>query len=963
MIIFGGEPPFVEKPEPRFGEVILRLDQMAYAVEKKVASFNEGTKEALILFSQNMAQFVAEVTPVIDAHLAQQGAVHGETKASIGLGNKDNYRTATLAEQRALTPVLAYVTPQGAKQAFLDRNASNPLVGDAYQQNNVLQFASYFYTNEFPVMTPTVAQSSRYFDSNAKVAMVFNDDRIVYSPSSNKAVYQTDVGFISAPTKARKASRLAEIPNLQSRMLPGGWNNIGAVTSDGNVALFKPLADKKIFVYKDNLGDPAGAKNFLLFSSYIGTAYRGLSVFPQLTGDYTFNLLHKFFKVDAFESDPTLNQLVTAAYPALFTLMGAAPYQAPIQGGHTVDVRNFVTLSAGQTVKIGVENGSPQINVGLYWSARDYEIRMFVAVPLVVTGNGITKYLALNYVTSFIPGTLMAGGSGTVTVMGTRVPDTLNAGTLAPTNGSQYLFARDPFNFNDPSVLPGVVLSSGDVVRSISTKNGIRVKRFRSGLAGFPGWIAGPRPYADPKLLRTELYTPSRHSPFGPVPDRIIPFTNLNETRYLVYGLDNGTGLFRWAEITWNSESIVGSVAGARIGVRAPSSFTSYSKIDNFPKGLSVIANKVSSGVGINSLVFTAQNGFKANASFGYANGVVTLGAEVTLALTTVNRLKASGKKVLDNAAVFNAGIPDSARETMIHVYAITLNKAVVVISDGYSYAEGGAFSYNVAAGQLNLILPGSADLPLQRLTPSSSALTGLNRVSKSGDVVWSTPSDMLASQLDAATYDIVITRPFGEVYGDLSFRLSGMTSDSPTCSPFAVNPARLYQGQLIIDAVDELHPPILIPKKGLYQVSPGNASATSTIMADVSGNTTLDAYEVNEAGWVRIPGGSKVVIDGTVYLLDREYSVKVRAVGTSYCYLRRANNVLVAIASDVMREVSNTEVMFGTAVNGILTVNESYIVMNKHVLRTGRRGSAIPVFEDDGVAGTNKFFTRRDVS
>lgn len=963
MIIFGGEPPFIEKPEPRFGEVILRLDQMAYAVEQEVHSFNEGTKEALILFSQNLANFITEVMIPIDAHLNSVGPVHGETKSSIGLGKKDNYRTATLQEQRTLTPVLAYVTPQGAKQAFIDRNNSNPLVGGAYQQNNVLQFASYFYTNEFPVMVPTVVQPSRYFDSQAPVAMVFNDDRIVYSPGSNKAVYQTDVGFISSPTKARKAARLAEIPNLQSRMLPGGWNNIGAVTSDGKVALFKPLADKKIFAYKDNLGDPAGAKSFLLYTSYIGTAYRGLSVLPQITDDYTLTFLHKFFHVDAFESDPTLNWAVTGAYPALFTLMGVPAAQAPLQGGHTADIRNFITLSAGQTIKIGAENGvAPKVSVGLFWAARDYEIRMFVSVPVVVTGNGVTKYLALNYVVSFIPGTLVAGGSAMVTVMGTRVPDTLDS-NLNPKANTQYIFTRDPFNFNDPSVLPGIVTNQGDVLRSISTKNGVRVKRFRSGFAGFAGWIAGPRPKADPRLLRTELYAPSRHSPFGPVPERIIPFTNLNETRYLVYGLNNGTGLYRWAEVGWDSESIVGGVAGARFGVRSPTSFTEYSKIDNFPKGLSVVANKVSSGVGINSLVFTTQNGYKANATFGYANGVVTLGAEVNLSTVTLNRLKAGGKKVLDNAAAFNSGIPDTAREVTIQVYAITLNKAVVIISDGYSYAEGGAFSYSVANGLFTLIFAGSAELPLQRLTPSSSALTGLNRVSKSGDGVWTAPSDMLASQVSADVYDVVITRPFGEVYGDLSFRLGAMTSDSPTCSPFAVNPARLYMGQLIIDAVDELHPPILIPKKGVYQVSPTTAAAASTIMAEVSGGTTLDPYEVNEAGWVRIPGGSKVVIGGTVYLLDREYPVKVRASGTSYCYLQKFGTTLMALASDTLREVSNNEVMFGTSVNGVLTVNESYIVMNRHLIRPGRRGSAIPVFEDDGALGPNKFFTQRDMS
>jgi len=964
MIIYGGEPPFIEKPEPRFGEVILRLDQMAYSVEQKVHSFNEGTKEALALFTENLTQFINDIVIPIDNHLNQVGPVHGEWKGTIGLSKKDNYRTATTTEQGSLADVVAYVTPEGANQAFVNRQTNNAFVADDYQQNDLLQFASYFYVNEFPTVIPTAVQGVRYFEQGSPVAMIFNDDRIMYYPSSNRASYQTDIGFLSMPTKVRRSSGVQEIQNLQSAVIPTGWNNLGGVTTDGKVSLFKPIADKKIFVFKDNLGDPAGGKNFLLFSNFAGTVYRGLSLYSQVVSDFGFGLTHKFFSVDAFQTDPALTNLITGSYQALFTLVGQAPYQGALQGGHSYDVRNFVGLNAGQSIKIAAEEGTPRVVVALMWAVENAEVYMNVTVPVMVTNqDGSTKYLIINFMVSIIPGTLRSGGSGTVTVQGTRAADVLDTAGNPPAN-SQYVFATDRWDLNSPYNLPGVVTQEGDILRSVSTRNGIRVKRFRSGVAGLQAWLEGPRPRVDAKLAQTEMYSPSRHTPFGPVPERIIPLSNVNGvTRYLVYGLDNEKGFYRWCEVSWNSESIVGSVVGARFGLGSPSLITAYPWLDGVPRGLSAYASKSTGGFALNSLVFTTENGYQGYSTFGYTEGVVTLGAEVKLSPTSLLQLQIAAKKVMANAKTRNPAIPDTVREIQIQVYALALNKAVVVISDGYSYAEGVVLPYSVANGEFKLNLVGSSGITLQPLTGASNTLTGANRKSKSGDDVWSGASDLLASQLDSATYDIVITKPFGALYGDLSFRVGFLNNDLPTLTPYTVNPARLYAGVSSIDFVDELHPPILIAAKGVYQMTPG-APGLATVLREVNNAaTTVDPYNVNEAGWVRIPAGSKIILLGRVYVLDRDYPIKVRTSGTSYCYIQRIGRGLVALASDVMREVSNSEVMFGTSVNGVLTVNESFIVMNNHVIRKGRRGSAIPVFEDDGGLGTNQFFTQRDVS
>lgn len=962
MIIHGGEPPFIENPEPSLGEVLLKLDEIAYSVEQSVHSFNDGTKQAIILFSQNLAGFIADVVTPIDAHVNKVGAAHGETKATVGLSKKDNYRTATLAEQVGSVPVKAYVTPQGAWQAFANRNANNPFVKDDYQQNDVLQLASYYYVNEFPVLVPTVVQPVRYFQGGQPVGMVINEDRIVYSPISRAGVYQTEVGFISAPTNSRRSSRLAEIINLETRFESLGWNNIGAVTPDGRVTLFKPLADKKIFLYGSELNIGGGPKGFLLFSNYVGSVYTGVAIRPRVDNDTAFSIEHRFFKVDAFETNPTLRDSVTDAYPALFTMMTGSPFQSPLQFGQTNDIRNFINTLPGQTIKIGAENGVAKVTVAAMWASEDYEIYLNVSVPVVVeNGSGNKKYLLLNFMVSIIPGTMVAGGSATVTILGTRIKDSLNNAML-PVAGSKYLRVTDTWDFNCPSNLPGVVLSSGDVLRSITTRNGIRIKRYPSGFAGLQAWLQADRPRVDARNARTEMYAPARHSPFGVVPERIIPITNLNGvTRYLIYGLDNERGYYRWEELSWSSESVIGSVTGALFGIKSPTVSVPYPSLDRFPRGLAIYANKSAGGFGFNPLVFTTENGYKAQSSFQYSEGVVTPGSTVTLANVTLIQLQALSSKVMTNAKAFNPAIPVGARAAQIQVYALEQSKAVVVITDGVSYAEGAVVPYTVTNGVFQLTFVGNTGISLYRLTPASNSLIGRNRVSKSGDGPWSTPSDLLASRIDVNTYNVVVTRPFGELYGDLSFNISSFSSNTPIMTPGAVNPARLFNGVSTIDAVDALYPPILLPNKGVYQATPGGEGVSSP-MNEVGGNTTVDPYNINEAGWVFLPSGSRVVLLGRTHILKRDYPIKVNPNGVSYCYLQRNGAALVAFSSDLKREVTNGEVLIGTSTNGILTVNESYVVMDRHVLSASRHGSSIPVFDDNGGLGVNRFFTQRDV-
>lgn len=954
MIILGGEPPFIENPEPRFGGVISKLNEMTYKLEACVHSYNEGTKEKIRLFNANLNDFINQAIVPIDAHINSRGAVHGETKRTIGLGLKDNYRTATLEEQQSLAPVLAYVTPHGARAAVVTHNVGYN--GADYQPNDVFQFSSFYNPDEYPVVAPTVIQPIRYFGYSLNVGMMINNDRLVLSPVTDPSRYQRYTAFLSGSLANAGGTQFSEIQNLNAYYTGRNWNAVGGFTSSGKVAFFKPLAEKKIYEFKNTLPLTPSSANFLLYQGYSTAVYKGLGVSWERVGT-VLTLKHYFFNVNFLETDPTLVEQVTASYTARFTQINKTPYTGPANGSHSYDINDFVTLSAGQTLEM---NGGLQPTTALFWNIQDREIYLFVVIPVNVVQGGIRRPYNLSFVESIVPGTLENGGTATFTQLGNLVKDIIQPNML-PTADAKWLRYANTWDFNNPTWYPGIVLKSGEVVKAVATKNGLRVKRFTTPHKGLREWVLGERAEVGMNEVRTEFYPPSRHSPFGPVPDRLFPIEHTaGTTRYLAYSVDSETGLYEWSELTWSNTSIVGVTTGNKFGMVPPDVGIINRELTRIPRAMASFASLLVDGVSINALCFTPDNQYTGYASIALANGRVQLGAEVKLSPTSLITLQAASGGILARAAIANPQVNNALRESVINVFAVADNFALVVITDGMCYAEAAVVPYTVSGGVFRLNFPSATGFVTKPVTPAGMVVPGTYRYSHSGDNPWMTYVDIQVIETQRYEWAVVVSRPFGDLYGDISFKITDYPF-TPTYTVGRVNPAKLYTASSPFDTVNEVHPPVLIPRKGIYQYDPAN-TGYSTNLLEVGGAGVVDPYDVNESGWVSIPARSRVVIRGRAYILDKEYPIKVNPAGTTYCYLVRQGDALVGLGSPVRREVNNSEVLFGIATNGILTIDHSYIVMGGHVVSSTRRGTAIPTFVDDGNLGANTFFTRRDI-
>lgn len=1152
MIIHGGEPPFIEQPEPRWGGVIKRLNDFTFSLQQRTQDYNQNTQATIAEFSSTLTQFIVDVVVPIDAHYNAEGLVHGEHKGTIGLELKDNYPTATLEQQTNLIPVDAYVTPQGVKAAF--ENMSGGLGGvDGYQMNDGLNLGLFYYPDEYPTLKPTVVDPVRFFgkavttpgsgtatpevwkcnisgntttnkgvlvnhngdkyipnvitnsfirislvnegdtrgefiagctacnqaaeffdtpsqtddpeetegpaaalrlqnshytytpayvpptpipeswtcrNSGAKTSsyyyprwsgtkvpvflqrltssgpyvvctacnqrwrdetagsgmgtisakhyiytapnnvpppepvttitsatgVLLNGDRVVFSPMSDDARHQREVLYLSGPLSVKGITGLSEIPNLETRYSNRSWNSLGCATTNGKVALFKPLADKSITECKNQLSMVGSNLTALLFSAYADFIYKGLAVTTQVTGGQ-LTIAHKFFHMINLETDPTLVDVVNAQYSALFTQINRAPYSGAANGSHTYNFTDLITLQAGQTVELDTKAGG--VVTSLFWNVQDVECYLHVVVPLLIRGSGGTGLFNLEFIESIKPGKLVAGGSATFTLLGSYVKDVV-AVDLTVSDTARWIRKSFPFEINNPGMNPGIITPEGELIKAAINTNALRLKRTLLETKGIKAWATSPKPSISQNSVTKEVYPPSRYSPLGNLTERIIPVPTPDSTgtEFLVYAVDNSLGKHQWSVLGWGTASPVINESNGVFGLSLPA-YEAPAKVKTIlPPSLGIKGGVLNKSVELNGLAFTSRNNFKGYQSVEYRDGDLVTGGDVDLDSGSLSTLKGLSSGVITRAKVANPKIESFSMSPEIHVFAFNATLALVLITDGVAYGEVAFVNYTLTNGIFKPSV--SSSLALKRVTATGLDAEGLTRTSGTGDGVWLSFSDCFMTQLSSSSWGFVISRPFGDLYGDIAFQTATpVVGTTPT--PVTPNVARLYSGRYQFDLVDELFPPVMIPGKGLYRHNPANARYNTRLLGVGLGGG-FDPYAPNGTGWVSIPAGSKVVLAGKAITLSKAYPVKVLASGTSYCYLVREGANLVAVSSPTLREVSNNEVLFGVSVNGILDINHSYLVLDKHVISPTRKGSAVAVIDDNGGIGVSKFFTQRDL-
>lgn len=954
MIIKGGEPPIIEQPEPQLGGLIKALNELVFLSLDKTSDFNASSVQRLQQIQTRLNELLVDVPLEIQQHLNARGAVHGETRATVGLGKKDNYRMGTLAEHQALANVQAFVNPAGLDGAIASNNSFNI---DAYQRNDLFPMAALHNTDLFE--TTTVSKATIPYFQPGHCPIILQGDRVVLSPQQDDTLYPARSLFLSDAIQAATAMALSESPYVKNRYLNYSWNaRSGVTTTDKKVTLFRPLANLKKYDFLSTLNMP-GRSTYLLWDNYITDLVQGLAVsINEVTAD-TVQYNQDVFKAINATTNPTLSSVLGDSYRAVFTTMDFTAERS-FRALRNVAIPNYITLPSGVTCVINTASPFKSLTT-LVWNVPDREAYLHTAIPVVFSNGKKTVEKILRFTDSIIFGDVTSGNEkATVTTIGTLVKDTVDA-DLNFTN-PQWFTPCDWTDVLNPIALPGVILPSGFVMNAVTTRNGIKVKYSSTDLKSATDWLKRFKSIAKPTQSITRHFSPSRYMSFGEVPERIIPLSNLNGiTQFLSYQIVSKTHAYGWEEHTWYRDDIMNQAPtnGRTLAPISPDSSAIRSFKGDINPSLSVTVG-VNGGVSINAKAFTNANDFTATTAFNYVNGTITTGTPIVLSALTLSALRGQGQGVLDRAAVaYGPGYEKRHSELQFQVFCIDDAKLVAVISDGLGYAEAGIFNYLINNGMLTASIPSSGSV-LTRISQSGIKPELGARASVTDNGVNLKFADAFFYKVDANTFRVGLNRPFGNVFGDLSFTISNYTT-SPILSPGVTNRARLYSNNSPIDLVEELYPTLALPRYGLFQYAP-DSGVTETKMVEVGGTRTLDPHLPPTADFCLAPAGTRVILGGRSFVLDKSYYLGYDG-GDAYFYLTRIGNVVTLEKFSTPQEPLNNSVLFAKKVGGKYEISSSYIVLNNHVLSYQRKGSAIPITMDTGDAlGSNIFFRNRDV-
>lgn len=950
MIVIGGERPNIENPDPQFGGLLDSLNHLRMTLEKKIDDSN-GSKSTDLTYLATAVNTLTQLCgDPVDNHINARGAQHGETATTVGLEKVDNYRTAGAADY-ANGSDTTFVTPAGMSERIASSVAG--FDKENYQQNVRLPFAMLHHIDQF-ARAPKDPWTIPYFKVGP-ATLIMNGDRVIVSPQYNDSFAGPYSLFYSDSVKMLNAISLNEERQIADFYIGKGWNMKGAKNNDGEVGIFRPLANKGIYDYASNL--PGAGNSFVVLSSTFGDiTHKGCLVSCAWTNNQ-IQLSHYFFGVNNPETDPTLTQIVTSAYKAVYNTVNMSNVTDAIQKTRTINLSDFFNLGAGVTVESQLAAGEhPYISAD--WRYLNTEFLMNISIPVKVTIGTQVFNKIFTFTEAVRPGKLVISDVGAITMLKGFSKDTIT--TAANLTTSKWLVDNDPKNLLNLVASPGVVNTNGLVINAYTTRSSLRLKITQTDIDGIVPVLEQPGKFFPIGESINQTFVPARHMSFGELPERIIPMSQDDEqTLYLSFCLATDKGKYHFKELSWQT-GVIAALTGSQYWVRRPDVITERDIDLDFPKSL-MSMTAPTGGVSLNALAFTPANNYVGRASFSYLNGTIQLGATVKIAPMTKIVIASIASKFANNAKALASygGHPELYPQAFSYgIFTVTNDRALVYWSDGVAYVEAAIVPYTVANGEISLTMR----LDTQRYVVSKPTTPKQGvRESSSGDDLVSTHSDLLIYKTSDNGYRFVLNRPFEELAGDVSFTTATFTGSNPILTADSISSAAPYTGRDFFDIAEEHYPAVMLPKVGVFQNI--TVSDSATMMNRIGGTETFDPYKAGNNKVVIIPEGYRCVLNGVGVEIDETLEL-VYTAGPMYFYIEENTGQITLNGYNARQNPSNNSVMVGYDPDGTGVIyTRSYIVIDKHLISATRQGATIPLVENDGTAiGATDYFHYGDV-
>ena len=953
MFDIGGEMPTIEHPEPRFGGVISSLNKLMFILAQNKEDLGVGITSTISELEGDIETYKNVLKELPKEHLAAIGAVHNEDKATVGLGNRDNYRNSTTAETISGTSDSTVITIGNAKKV-IDQKLVNDLT--PFQKNGIFKMCG--FSSVTPLESLGGKSIPHTYGKNRPCDITIVNDRLLITPESS----DSGIGFgafITDPSRIGSSMAMEELPSAVARCITPGWSKTGSPTSNNRIMLSRPSADGKVKTIKNDL-IRGGYCNFLLYDSFGPNAYHGIAAKVVLADD-GFTVENRIFKIDNPTDNGVLAYASTDAHKANFNTVIEKNVSNPFSGLRTYKFTDFFTLGSGVTIARDKQNEIP-CATSLVWQSQDSTYYLMIAIPVIFTIAGKQYKYQLIVTEVRTPGKYLSNSAGRVTLLKGTAKDTINADT--DLDKTKWLKINKVSDLTNPVGTPGVILGNGMIVSARSFEDAIYVKYAKTDFTNTVDYIERIQNTNPDIQAESKVFSGRRYDVFGVKPERIIPHSiNGDAVTYYCYSVHPLEGKSSWFKRQWSGPTTM-SATGAALPegyeqVKPPAYLDEIESRHNVPFGVVNTVYNSLTKIDTTGLVFCSDNDYKGYSTFS-PEGSLDQTKIITLAPKDITALEDYRPTFRANQLKYY-GISEANKdynfEVTVSAFVISSFKVIVLWSDGLCYCEVGCFNY-VNNNNVITLTSGPGTVPPTVAVPAGLKPNKGARTSVSKDSVGLRYMDFNVCMINNFDAYIGVPRAFGNLYGELVFKATAVTNfgTATVITPVAVTPAKTYLGTKQWDVADFVYPNFLLPRKGLFynagnKVFNGAIENSPNINPDLIPDTT---YHI-------VPQGFKCIVNGTSYIVP--YTLYAKYTGNSYCYLSNFNGSLSLVTSPTMREPSNLEILIGYDLDGVYTIATEYVVLDNHLLSAVRRGSSIPITINDGsVYGRNEFLYCHDI-
>ncbi|UYE93527.1 hypothetical protein [Shewanella phage FishSpeaker] len=987
---WGAPPPITDNVN--HGDLLKALNTLGFKIQTNDAVYGTKPYQVLQEVTTKVNDFLPYVKTLIENHTNKVGISHGETKATTGLSDKDNYRMATIDECKTFANVSAFVHPAGVK-ATLD-NITLDLSG-RFQENDLYPIA---------VISNQLMFKHAPFDSVKRAVVGLGQgtvgvykDCLLLSPKQNGNINNTFSIFKGFNQAAGVNNRFYDTGGIKNGIVATSENaeifqQIGE-TAAGATTLPFPLKNitKQLTVQR-----PATLKSSNRFNGLMGGSFRSASG----------NTVYCYFATADKEAYPDNRYAYLHHYTRAIGSTGAEvllSFNPTYTGGGSTLFNNMTTngtLDSGTHIGININNictsNDPDVVLtfekyiaSTCWEVMDksYIIRLHGVIKH--QNNRTNKTLFVHFSCAFRCQITLApfvDRKLDLSPVYFYTPTVLNEKNLASFNFG-YTRLIEKGSVIDTITHSGSMIKGGLYVRLLThmQHSYVHYSRF-TDINSVLDYFKTPINSLEATWVNTVPLAHTGLSPIGNTPQRLIPVEyDDSGFKVLSFGLDNSVAGFSWSLLTWKDKTLT----PFRASFLTPSKGERIDTSKVVPSSIACFSG--TEGVSYHGLNFVSCNRYTGVAGLQFENSAFKYASEVKLNPANLSGLMKLEEAFIGRAKTYyaSAGKVDKFLEFEVGVFTInsgltTKNNALVVLSDGFGYLEMGIANYSINSGIYNITTPIDS-ISFSIITPNSKPSRFVGELEKEDTYkIPSTFSDMSVYVYDTGELVISFNRPWGDHrIGKATVHIQRYNADALTmeCTSRFVTPVKLVGGEtpagvLLTEAqLNDLYQSawtefpivnsaafeafdIAIPGKGMYcnrwAMTGGiGLKRHFVISADKAENSSVD-FDYIQPGDIVVPSGYPVVLAGRAMKTYRDTSRSALSNSAWFKYYLKRDGFNLNVESSTMEleprsdyiEIAN----YNTALAGY-TLTENELTVNGLKLSYERKGSCFPISQFyDGV-------------